>query len=350
MELPRHSLAAILVQQKKDLIIDKIELPNNLDVGQVLVKLHYSGICGSQIGEIDGVKGPDNWLPHLLGHEGTGEVLAIGPGVTRVKVNDNVIAHWKPASNGIESKPPRYQWRGKNLNAGFVTTFNEYAVMSENRLSYLENSDDLIGATLYGCAVTTGFGVVENKLSNLLGKTSVVFGSGGVGLNVIQALYFSGVSEIFAIDLFDDRLELAKKCGATKTFNSRTSDVWEILQEEFKENGLDIFIDNTGNTEIMNRGYNLLNGTGDIVFIGVPKVGDLLKIPSLPLHFGKKISGTHGGEVTPDIDIPRYMRLLKKRNVNLRDIISEKIKLPDINSAIDNLRNGQTAGRCIIEF
>ena len=350
MNLPTRSLCAILVKQNNDLVIDQVELPTKLEVGQVLVKFHYSGICGSQIGEIDGVKGPDKWLPHLLGHEGTGKVLAIGPGVTRLKINDNVIAHWKPTSTGIESKPPKYKWRNEIVNAGFVTTFNEYAVISENRLSYLEESEDFLAATLYGCAVTTGFGVVENKLSNLLGKTAVVFGAGGVGLNVIQALNFSGASEIYAVDLFDERLKLAKRCGATKTINSMSMDVWEFLKLELRKSGLDIFIDNTGNTEIMSKGYDLLNGTGDLVFIGVPKKGDLLKIPSLPLHFGKKITGTHGGEVVPDKDIPRYMRLLKKRNIELRDIITEQIKLKDINVAIKRIRTGQQAGRCIIEF
>ena len=118
--------------------------------------------------------------------------------------------------------------------------------------------------------------------------------------------------KIYAVDLFDERLKLAKRCGATKTINSMSMDVWEFLKLELRKSGLDIFIDNTGNTEIMSKGYDLLNGTGDLVFIGVPKKGDLLKIPSLPLHFGKKITGTHGGEVVPDKDIPRYMRLLKK--------------------------------------
>lgn len=101
MDLPLKTTAAVLIAQKKPLEIIEIDLPKTLDIGQVLVELAYSGICGSQLGEIDGVKGPDPWLPHLLGHEGSGKVLAIGPGVKYAKPNNLVALHLKP-SQGIE--------------------------------------------------------------------------------------------------------------------------------------------------------------------------------------------------------------------------------------------------------
>ena len=97
--------AAILVEQKKPLSIGQVSLPEELMCGQVLVKIHYSGICGSQIGEIEGVKGPDHYLPHLLGHEGSGIVIQIGPGVTHVKPGNHIVLHWMKG-NGIEAVPP----------------------------------------------------------------------------------------------------------------------------------------------------------------------------------------------------------------------------------------------------
>ena len=100
--------AAILVGQNKPLVVDQVELPNKLDFGQVLVKIHYSGICGSQLGEISGVKGPDAYLPHLLGHEGSGIVLQNGPNITKVKEGDHVVLHWRPGE-GIEANPPKYK-------------------------------------------------------------------------------------------------------------------------------------------------------------------------------------------------------------------------------------------------
>ena len=126
--------AAILVKSKTPLVVEEVIPPDQLLPGQVFVKINYSGICGAQINEIDAVKGIDQHLPHLLGHEGVGTVLEAGPGVTTVKSRDQVVLHWRPSS-GIQSSTPKYCWRGKKVNAGWVTTFNEKAVVSENRLT-----------------------------------------------------------------------------------------------------------------------------------------------------------------------------------------------------------------------
>ena len=134
--------AAILAQSRAPLIVDEIALPETLGVGQVLVKVLYSTICGAQINEIAAAKGPDKFLPHLLGHEASARVLEIGPGVTTVKPGDTVVLHWRP-SDGIQCQPPAYTWRGKKLNAGWVTTFNEYAVISENRMTVIAPDYDL---------------------------------------------------------------------------------------------------------------------------------------------------------------------------------------------------------------
>src|SRR5690348_12704796 len=111
--------AAILAESRKPLIVDDITLPETLDVGQVLVKVLYSTICGAQLNEIAAAKGPDKFLPHLLGHEASAKVLEIGPGVTNVKSGDTVVLHWRP-SLGIQCRPPAYSWRGARLNAGWV--------------------------------------------------------------------------------------------------------------------------------------------------------------------------------------------------------------------------------------
>ena len=112
MDIPNTMKAAILVKQDSELVVDEVELPTILNIGQVLVKLSVSGICGSQLGEIEGKKGIDPYLPHLMGHEGCGEVLKIGPGVNTVSVGDKVVLHWKKGS-GIQSETPKYKWRGK---------------------------------------------------------------------------------------------------------------------------------------------------------------------------------------------------------------------------------------------
>src|ERR1700716_2869648 len=114
--------AAILTQSRKPLVVDQITFPDELGVGQVLIKLLYTSICGAQINEIEAAKGPDKFLPHLLGHEGSGVVVAIGPGVKTVNPGDRVVLHWRPSA-GLESETPKYNWNGSVVNAGWVTTF-----------------------------------------------------------------------------------------------------------------------------------------------------------------------------------------------------------------------------------
>src|SRR5437870_13208808 len=115
--------AAILERLNAPLVLDEIEVPA-LDCGQVLVQVHCSGICGAQLGEISGVKGPDKFLPHLLGHEGGAVVVDVGPGVTQVKPGDHVVMHWRKGA-GIHARPASYTWDGRKVNAGWVTTFQD---------------------------------------------------------------------------------------------------------------------------------------------------------------------------------------------------------------------------------
>src|SRR3990167_7385379 len=207
---PRKIKAAILVAQRAPLEVVELDLPEELSFGQVLVKVHYSGICGAQINEIEGAKGPDKFLPHLLGHEGSGTVVAAGRGVTRVKPGDHVVMHWRQA-DGVQAETPSYSWNGRKVNAGWVTTFNNYAIVSENRITPIPHDFDLRLAPLLGCAVTTAIGVVNNDAHVKIGQSVVVFGVGGVGLNIIQAAAMVSANPIIGIDLFDKKLEMAKR-------------------------------------------------------------------------------------------------------------------------------------------
>jgi len=347
--LPTKTLAAILVEQKKDLVITEIDLPQTLDVGQVMVEFHYSGICGSQLGEIDGVKGPDKWLPHLLGHEASGLVLAVGPGVKHLQPGQTVVAHWRPGK-GIEATTPKYLWNGQTVNAGWITTFNRHAIISENRLTTIPNQSDLKTAALYGCAITTGLGTIENKARVKFGDRVVVFGAGGIGLNLIQGAALAGAAEIIAVDRFDNRLALAIEMGATATVNSSEKEPFAEVQRLLGGASIDIFIDNTGSPEVISKGYASVHSKGQVVLVGVPPKGAQASLYSLDLHFGKSITGTTGGEALPADDIHRYMRLFERRRISLAPLITEVAPLERINQLIDGMRSGRTAGRCLIDF
>ena len=349
MIFPKTMKAAILIEQRQPLVVDEVELPSALEVGQVLVKVHYSGICGSQLGEIDGAKGEDKFLPHLLGHEASGTVEAIGPGVKHVKPGDTVVLHWRKGL-GIEGAPPVYKWRGQKLNAGWIATFNEYAIVAENRVTAIPHDSDLEVAALLGCAVTTGFGVVENNSRVRIGESVVVYGAGGVGLNIVQAAALVGAYPIIAVDLFDNRLELAKEMGATHLINSTKTDSKEAISKIVGKQGLDVFIDNTGQPRIIEMGYEITKALGRVTLVGVPRKENNINIYSLPMHFGKTISGSQGGEALPHVDIIRYQRLFHAGRIRLRELLTEKLSLDEINTAIDNMRSGVTSGRCLIQM
>src|SRR5215471_11714042 len=172
--------AAILEALRAPLVLDDIEVPA-LECGQVLVQIHQTGICGAQLGEIDGKKGEDKFLPHLLGHEGGGVVLETGPGVSQVRKGDHVVLHWRKGA-GIHAKPAKYQWNGRTVNSGWVTTFNECAVVSENRLTPISKDIPFDVAALMGCAVTTALGLINNLAQLKIGQSIGIFGCGGVGL------------------------------------------------------------------------------------------------------------------------------------------------------------------------
>lgn len=349
MERPTTTQAAILVAQREPLVVDTIELPVEMGVGQVLVQIHVSGICGSQLGEIDGVKGPDRYLPHLIGHEGFATVLETGPGVKHVCAGDTVVLHWRPGA-GIQADPPKYSWQDRKLNAGWVTTFNRHAVISENRCTKVPGHTPPDAAALFGCAITTGFGVVENNAKLRIGESVVVFGAGGIGLNIIQAATLVSASTIIAVDRFDSRLELARQLGANHCINSSQCVAEERILQSLAGQPLDVFIDNTGVPGVIEMGYRLTHTEGRLILVGVPQQGQNLNIYSLPLHFGKLLTGSQGGESHPQRDIPRYLRLLEQGRLHLDRLVSARYPLEQINVAISAMRNGNTAGRVMIDL
>ena len=308
--------SAILVENKKPLIVANVELPTKLEFGQVLVKISYSGICGAQINEIDAIKGPDKFLPHFLGHEGSGIVEKTGDGVTTVKPGDHVVLHWRKSS-GIQSVTPKYLWNGKKVNAGWVTTFNEKAVVSENRLTVIPTDFDMRTAPLLGCSVTTGFGVVNNDAQVKIGQSVLIFGVGGVGLNIAQAASMVSAYPIIGVDLHEHKIDLGKNFGLTHGIIANSKNLKNEIYNIVNQKVVDIVFETTGNSKVIEQAYELTNPEGKTILVGVPS--DKISIYSLPLHFNKVLTGSHGGDSVPDNDIPRYIRLIKHKKNDFRE-------------------------------
>jgi S-(hydroxymethyl)glutathione dehydrogenase/alcohol dehydrogenase len=341
----RTARAAILAQSRQPLVVDEIALPDALDVGQVLVKVLYSTICGAQLNEIAAAKGPDKFLPHLLGHEASARVLETGPGVTTVKQGDIVVLHWRP-SQGIQCQPPVYKWGDAKLNAGWVTTFNDYAVISENRMTVIAPDYNLRNAPLLGCAVTTAAGVINNDAKVKVGESVVVFGVGGVGLNVVQFAQLAGAYPIVAVDLIDAKLAMAKVRGATHCINSAgAGDLEGEIRKIVGQQGPDKVIETTGVKSVIELAYNLTHADGTCVLVGVPN--EKVTIYTLPIHFNKVLTGSHGGDAVPQIDIPRLIRLNRAGRLSFDGIITHEFTLDHINNALDLVRSG-AAGRVVL--
>ena len=341
--------AAVLVEINQPLEVAELQIPELLSYGQVHVELRYSGICGAQINEIEGAKGPDKFLPHLLGHEGSGIVQRIGPGVKTVKPGDHVVLHWRPSS-GLQAEPAKYLWDGRAVNAGWVTTFNDVAIISENRLTVIPKDFDLGLAPLFGCAVTTAVGVINNDAQLKIGQSIVIFGIGGVGLNIAQAAQMVSGNPIIGVDIVDSKIEKAKSWGVNYGFNSVTTpDLKEQILRLVGPSGADVVVDTTGRPRVIELAYELTHADGRTILVGVPRKGDNVNIYTLPLHFNKILTGSHGGSAVPDIEIPRLIRVVNQGLMKLDGLFTHEFSLANINDAIAALRSGE-AGRVLINM
>ncbi len=340
--------AAILTELKQPLVIEEIE-SGPLRFGQVLVKIHCSGICGAQINEIEGAKGPDKFLPHLLGHEATATVQEVGEGVTSVKPGDRVVCHWRKGA-GLQGPVAAYtSARFPKINSGWVTTFSEYSVISENRCTRIPADFDAEAGALFGCAVTTAMGVLNNNARLGIGESIVILGTGGVGLNLVQFAAMVGAHPIIGVDLHDHKLELARKMGATHTINGRGANLVEEVRKLVGAAGADVVIENTGIADLIEQAYEMTASQGRVILVGVPtKSARHPSFYTLPLHFKKVLTGSEGGDCRPDVDIPKLVRLCQAGKLKFDGLISKRYRLDDINEAIADLKQGRAAGRCIV--
>jgi S-(hydroxymethyl)glutathione dehydrogenase/alcohol dehydrogenase len=340
--------AAVLEKNEAPLAIRNITFLGPLSVGQVLVKMFYTGICGKQIEEIDGLGGPDPYIPHLLGHEGTGKVVDIGSGVRKVSVGESVVLHWMKGS-GIHSETPSYTCNNQRINSGWVTTFNEYAVVSENRVTGIPSDSDMESAPLFGCAVTTGVGVVMNDADIKPHHSLVVFGCGGVGLFVVQAAKLMNPKQIIAVDINDEALSLAKEFGATTIINASQQDPVKEVNKLTNGKGAERVIIVTGNTNAIETAIETASIPGECFQVGVPVVGEKISVNGFALMHKRNLNGSIGGGTFPDRDIPAYMHLNDCGKIDAKKLITKVLPFEKINEGVEYVK-GQNPGRVIIKF
>jgi Zn-dependent alcohol dehydrogenase len=341
--------AAVLEEIDGPLTVADVEL-GEVSFGQVLVKILVSGICGSQLQEIAGNKGNAKFVPHLLGHEGCGIVEEIGVGVTRVKKGDKVVMHWRKGE-GIESDFPKYKFKGKTMPSGKITTFSQYSIVSENRLTPvpMETPNEL--CALLGCSLSTALGTVNIEADIKLGESLMIIGAGGLGINLIRAGRLVGAHPIISVDIYESKRAVAEELGASQFIDSSKENIQEAIERKLGIKDVDVIIDTSGHPGVLKDTIPLLSGTGRYVMVGQPKPGQTVELQNANHFFGgsgKTLLATQGGRFSPSTDIPRYVRLYNGGVLKTDGIISHRMKLADINEAITLVRQGQ-AGRIIID-
>lgn len=287
---------------------DSVELLSlqtpELREGEILVKICYTGLCGTQIGEIRGTRGEDKFIPHLLGHEASGIVMKIGKDVTTVNVGDKVVCTWMRGI-GQDGLPKRYSLL---YNAGPITTFQEYSVIPENRIIPIPNDMDLRIACLWGCAIPTGAGSIINILKMDLNKDIIIYGCGNTGSMAILAAKLYQPRNIAVVDKNIERLKYALDLGA----NIFYKDISEVKEK------YDYALETTGNLNVMNFAINSIKDSGKVCIAGNLKPNEKISVDPIDLNKGK-IYGSWGG-------------FKDRNNVNLEQFIWDYYKTLDLNN------------------
>ena len=331
--------AAILTKVKKIELHDFIT-PRKLRDDQVLVKINYTGICGSQIMEFLGNRGKDNYLPHAFGHEASGKVIGVGNKVKKVSIKDEVILSW------IKGKGLDYggfklaNVKNKKINFGPISTFSSQAIVSENRVFLKPKKMSKVEAVLYGCATPTGAGIVINQLKEIRKSHKIcLIGVGGVGMAALLALR-KKKPEIFVIE------KNKKKKRFLKKFNLKIIKDKDI--NDYK-NYFDFCIETSGSTSMIEQGFDLIKKKGKLIFASHPKNSKKIKLKPHDLISGKKIYGSWGGCCKLDKDINNIFKYFNKKNIFSTSAKISFFKLNNINQAFKKVISGKI-NRAVIKL
>lgn len=341
--------AAVLYKTGQPLVIeDGIEIPE-LKIGQVLVKITFSGICHSQLMEVRGKRGEDRFLPHMLGHEGSGTVVEIGEGVAKVKPGDKVIVGWIKGE-GMDVSGTKYQKDDMVINAGAVTTFSDYSIISENRCVKLPEGVPLDVAVLFGCAIPTGAGIVINHIKPVKGSKIAIFGLGGIGVSALMATKLYDCSAVIAVDVEDHKLDMARDFGATHTINAEKQNPLEEIMRITGGIGVDYSVEAAGMTKTIETAFHSVRKSGGLcVFASHPEFGEKIELDPHDLISGKRIEGSWGGSSRPDRDIPKLAGLYREGKLPLEKLLNSRYTLAQINQAFDDLEKRKIV-RALIEM
>jgi S-(hydroxymethyl)glutathione dehydrogenase/alcohol dehydrogenase len=357
--------AAVLNEARTPLAIEDLTI-DEPGTGEALVRVVAAGVCHSDLHFIEGTY-PAR-MPHVLGHEVSGVVEKVGAGVTNVKAGDRVILGFVQPCGYCEfcqsGRPNLCQTRTtsrgpqnptlKRADGTPVTTmtnvggFAEYSVTPASGLVKVPDGVGLDVAALVGCSVMTGYGAVVNTAKVQPGSTVAVIGTGGVGLNIIQAARLAGARQIIAVDLVEHKLAMAKQFGATDGVNAGEGDAVKQVRD-LTGGGVDFAFEAIGLKQTARQSYDMARRGGTAVVVGMVPPMDSIDVPGMIWLEEKTLKGSFYGSARFHVDMPRILSLYQQGKLDLASLVTKRYKLEQINDAFETLKSGEVA-RSVLEI
>jgi S-(hydroxymethyl)glutathione dehydrogenase/alcohol dehydrogenase len=372
------SRAAVAFEAGKPLEIVEVDLEGP-KAGEVLVEIKATGICHTDEFTLSGAD-PEGLFPAILGHEGAGVVVDVGPGVTSVKKGDHVIPLYTPecrqcpsclsrktnlctAIRGTQGQglmpdgTSRFSYKGQKIHHYMgCSTFSNYTVLPEIAVAKVNPAAPFDKVCYIGCGVTTGIGAVINTAKVEIGATAVVFGLGGIGLNVIQGLKLAGADMIIGVDLNNSKKEWGERFGMTHFVNPKEidGDIVPHLVNMTKRGadqigGADYTFDCTGNVKVMRQALECAHrGWGQSIIIGVAGAGQEISTRPFQLVTGRTWKGTAFGGARGRTDVPKIVDWYMDGKIQIDPMITHTMPLEDINKAFDLMHEGKSIRSVVI--
>lgn len=357
--------AAVCYEYGQPLVVEEIEI-DPPQAGEVKVRIAATAICHSDLHVIRGEWGGE--LPVIAGHESAGIVEEVGPGVNLVHKDDHVVVsllrscgRCEPCTTGIphlcdgefalQSESRLRNRQGQSIHHGLSTAaFAEYVIVDQSQLVPVPKEMRLESAALLACAVITGLGAVVNRAQVKPGRSVVVIGVGGVGMNSVQGARLAGAHPIIAVDLLDSKLEASYAFGATHTLNTSNEDVKAAVSEITGGRLADYVFVTVGKVSAAEQAYSLTGKRGTIVLVGVPDWISAMQVPIGPTILSEiTITGSEMGTTRLSVDVPRLVALYEDNRLKLDELITARYSLSQINDAIEAAESG-TVLRNVILF
>jgi S-(hydroxymethyl)glutathione dehydrogenase / alcohol dehydrogenase len=361
--------AAVLEGPLQPFHVREVEL-DEPTAGEVLVRIAASGLCGSDLKALDGLRAIASF-PVILGHEAAGVVEQVGAGVERIRPGDHVVlsilsscgwcadcrrgrpnycattASAQPAGNLLDGSS-RLSVHGRRLNHFLtVSSFAEYAVVPESAATVIDPAMPLDRAALIGCAVLTGYGAVHNSAGVEPGSNVAVFGCGGVGLSAVEGARIAGAETIVAVDVHPAKLALARSLGATETVDARAADPAGAVRDATGA-GADYAFEAAGRTETIEQAWESLAAGGLLTVIGTLPSGTKLTLAADPLIEEKRIAGCYLGSASPERDVPVLVERYLEGELQLDELVSRRIGLAELDEGFARLREGTEARQVVV--